>query len=192
MREILAANERALAPWYATLAELRKYDTTEDDVEAVLGSWDDDLLAHQASALARALAKKYREALDIAQDLAHVEDQRSTPVAPLPALPDPTFLRERIPVLDTLAGSSRRAPVRKLRRWIGERAVKLYDLLATRVPPQRRQARGARAPAFNMRAIKLTVKTLNTHPDFHGDLALELIPADLKSRLQKRGRKAIR
>ena len=80
--------------------------------------------------------------------------------------------------------------VRELRRWIGPLAVKVYDLLASRVPPQRRQARGQRKPVFNMRAVKLTVELLNKYPGFQGRSALGFKPRDLVSRLQKVGRRA--
>jgi hypothetical protein len=77
-----------------------------------------------------------------------------------------------------------------VRKWIGPLAVGLYDLIASKVPAERRQRRGRQQAVFNMRAIRLTVELLNTYPDLRVRAGLAFKPADLISRLQKRGRKA--
>ena len=80
----------------------------------------------------------------------------------------------------------------KVERWeyVGDRAMALYDVLERRIRPQRRQALGMRRPAFNQAALTFTARCVNGA--YWPYLSRALTSADVKSRLQQRGRHAQR
>jgi len=78
----------------------------------------------------------------------------------------------------------------KLSRWelIGDYVVKLYDLIAPRVPARRRSLRwgaGAVANTYNTSAGALVAMIVNLH--FGEFFSRPMMPPDVKSRLQARG-----
>jgi hypothetical protein len=74
-------------------------------------------------------------------------------------------------------------------RAFTDAALRLYDLLASRIPPRRRTLAWDKGPVacrFNMRAAKLTADILNTLPCWCDP---PITADDIKSRVQKRGRR---
>ena len=79
-----------------------------------------------------------------------------------------------------------------LRLWRGlnERLVGVYELIAARVEPQRKGARGARRPRFIEQALGLACRYANVRVFWM--LGLRLAPDDLRSRVQKRVRREVK
>ena len=65
---------------------------------------------------------------------------------------------------------------------MSDRALALYDVIAGRMPLQRRRAKGI----YNEAALKLTARVVSAYFWFDG--VPKLTAKDLKSRLQKRRR----
>jgi hypothetical protein len=194
---------------------LRVYGITEAEVLATLGPPPDELL-WKVSALPQieALLMKYREALLIAQAIPRAEDGAQEVVAieaniarleekaaSLSRLAQAIKLGPRWPVPPPAFWTKPQDEVRrwpksahaKLERWeqVGDRIVNLYDLIASRVPAQRRQRlqSGPARVVYNQTALKLTALTVtDVWVSRFGlsPLSRALTAQDVKNRLQKR------
>jgi len=174
------------------------------------------LLTVAALPLVEGLLKKYQEALPLAEDLVEFEEGQGIECADVNLLDQAisrlearrATLRKQAQALKLGPGRKWNVPPAKFWKmtadewqrhrwtyakierweWVGDQMVRLYDLIASHVPAQRRQKLEYGQPnvVFNQTALELTAETMTR---LWGFFSRELTPQDVKNRLVKRGRR---
>jgi hypothetical protein len=189
--EFLEQAERhaaAFAPWDARIAELARYGIEERHVYEAIGDWRQAFNDREASIAARGLLAALQKALPHAEFLAEVDEQSDTSDGAAAA--DLARLRARIAVLSQKAAPRGARPAGAVRSLaLSECVVRVYRLLAQRVPPKRQRLRlkPAPAPDYNIHAIRLARETLQAHPAL-GPFLETLTDEQVLSLIQKRRR----